>query len=75
MAGQALAVLLAAMTWSCSEGGSVAPAPYVPDPGFLTVEWSGPATNRDVGVLLEFEGPTIGAVRAPGLELYESSAP
>ena len=47
----------------------------MPDPGFLTVEWSGPATNRDVGVLLELEGPTIDAVRAPGLELYESSAP
>ena len=73
-AGQVLAILLAAMTWSCTEG-SVAPAPYVPDPGFLTVEWSGPAASRDVGVLLEFEGPTIGAVRAPGLELYESSAP
>ncbi len=75
-AGQVLAILLAATTaWSCTEGGSVAPAAYVPDPGFLTVEWSGPATNRDVGVLLELEGPTIDAVRAPGLELYESSAP
>ena len=74
MAGHALAILLAATAWSCTEG-SVAPAPYVPDPGFLTVEWSGPAASRDVGVLLELEGPTIDAVRAPGLELYESSAP
>ena len=75
MAGQVLAVLLAATTvWSCTEG-SVAPAAYVQDPGFLTVEWSGPATHRDVGVLLELEGPTIDAVRAPGLELYESSSP
>ncbi len=75
-AGHALAILLAATTaWSCTEGGSVAPAAYVPDPGFLTVEWSGPATHRDVGVLLELEGPTIDAVRAPGLELYESSVP
>ena len=74
-AGYALAVLLAATTvWSCTEG-SVAPAAYVQDPGFLTVEWSGPAASRDVGVLLELEGPTIDAVRAPGLELYESSAP
>ena len=72
MAGQVLAVLLAATTvWSCTEG-SVGPAAYVPDPGFLTVEWSGPATHRDVGVLLELEGPTIDAVRAPGFELYES---
>ena len=62
------------MTLSCTEG-SVGPAAYVPDPGFLTVEWSGPATHRDVGVLLEFEGPAIDAVRAPGLDLYESGAP
>ena len=76
MAGQVLAILLAAtMTWSCTEGGLVGPVAAPPDPGFLTVEWSGPATNRDVGVLLELDGPTIGAVRAPGLELYESSAP
>ena len=74
-AGYALATLLAAtLTLSCTEG-SVAPAAYVPDPGFLTVEWSGPAAHRDVGVLLEFEGPTIDAVRAPGFELYESSSP
>ena len=71
-AGYALATLLAAtLTLSCTEG-SVGPAAYVPDPGFLTVEWSGPATHRDVGVLLELEGPTIDAVRAPGFELYES---
>ena len=75
VAGYALAILLAAtMTWSCTEG-LVGPVAAKPDPGFLTVEWSGPATNRDAGVLLEFEGPTIDAVRAPGLELYESSAP
>ena len=75
-AGQVLAVLLAATTaWSCTEGGLVGPPAYVPDPGLLTVEWSGPAAHRDVGVLLEFEGPAIDAVRAPGFELYESSAP
>ena len=73
-AGYALATLLAVtMTLSCTEG-SVGPAAYAPDPGFLTVEWSGPATHRDVGVLLELEGPAIDAVRAPGFELYESSA-
>ena len=75
-AGQVLAVLLAATTaWSCTEGGLVGPVAAPPDPGFLTVEWSGPAASRDVGVLLEFEGPTIDVVRAPGLEMYESSAP
>ena len=74
-AGYALATLFAAtLTLSCTEG-SVGPAAYVPDPGFLTVEWSGPAAHRDVGVLLEFEGPTIDAVRAPGFELYESNSP
>ena len=74
-AGYALATLLAVtMTLSCTEG-SVAPPAYVPDPGFLTVEWSGPAAHRDVGVLLELEGPAIDAVRAPGFELYESSSP
>ena len=73
-AGYALATLLAVtMTLSCSEG-SVGPAANVQDPGFLTVEWTGPAAHRDVGVLLELEGPTIDAVRASGFELYESSA-
>ena len=74
-AGWALTVLLAAaMTWSCT-GDAIAPtapAATVPDPGFLTVEWSGPAARADIGVLLQLEGPTIDAVRAPGLELYES---
>ena len=77
-AGWALTVLLsAAMTWSCT-GDSVAPtapAAAVQDPGFLTVEWSGPAASGNLGgVLLELEGPTIDAVRASGLELYESRA-
>ncbi len=74
-AGWALTVLLAAaMTWSCT-GDSIAPtapAATVQDPGFLTVEWSGPAARADIGVLLKLEGPTIDAVRASGLELYES---
>ena len=73
-AGCALATLLAVtMTLSCTEG-SVGPAAYVPDPGFLTVEWTGPAAGRGIGVLLELEGPGIEAVRAPGFELYESRA-
>ena len=74
-AGYALAALLiAATTLSCADG-PMGPAAYVQDPGFLTVEWSGPEAGRGTGVLLELDGPTIQAVRAPGLELYESSAP
>ena len=73
-AGYALATLLAVtMTLSCTEG-SVGPAANVQDPGFLTVEWTGPAAGRGIGVLLELEGPGIEAVRAPGFELYESRA-
>ncbi|MCY4511518.1 MAG: hypothetical protein OXG35_31825, partial [Acidobacteria bacterium] len=75
-AGYALAALLAAATTLSCADGPAGPAAYVPDPGLLTVEWSGPvAAGRDVGVLLELDGPTIEAVRAPGLELYESTAP
>ena len=74
-AGYALATLLAVtMTLSCTEG-SVGPAANVQDPGFLTVEWTGPAAGRGIGVLLELEGPGIEAVRAPGFELYESRRP
>ncbi|WP_420635723.1 hypothetical protein [Candidatus Palauibacter sp.] len=77
-AGYALAMLLAAtMAWSCTDGsvGPAAPAAAVRGPGFLTVEWTGPAAARDIGVLIELEGPGIETVRAPGLDLYESSAP
>ena len=77
-AGCALAMLLAAaMAWSCTDGsaGPAAPAAAVRGPGFLTVEWTGPAAARDIGVLIELEGPGIETVRAPGLDLYESSAP
>ena len=77
-AGYALAMLLAAtMAWSCTDGsaGPAAPAAAVRDPGFLTVEWTGPAAARDIGVLIELEGPGIETVRAPGLDLYQSSAP
>ena len=67
-------LLAAAMTWSCSDGspGPVAPVAVEPDPGFLTVEIAAPDGNRDRGMLLELEGPGIGAVQAPGLELWES---
>ena len=77
-AGYALAMLLAAtMAWSCTDGsaGPAAPAAAVRGPGFLTVEWTGPAAARDIGVLIELEGPGIETVRAPGLDLYQSAAP
>ena len=84
--GRALALLLiAAVSWSCTAeplGPPVDPvsgdAPVTAaaaDPGFLTVEWAGPPAARAIAVLLELEGPGIETVRAPGLELYESSAP
>ncbi len=77
-AGYTLAVLLAAiMAWSCTDGsvGPVAPTATEPDPGFLSVELSAPAANRDNGVLLELKGPGIETLRAPGFELYASEAP
>ncbi|MCY4573589.1 MAG: hypothetical protein OXF01_12400, partial [Gemmatimonadetes bacterium] len=70
MAGYVLAVLLAAT--SCTDD-SLGPTAGVADPGFLTIEWTGPATSNDTGVLLELEGPGIDTVRAPGLELYRTS--
>ena len=73
MAGYVLAMLLAATTWSCA-GDAVGPAAVEQDPGFLTVEVTGLVANRDIGVLLELEGPGIETVRAPGLELYQSTA-
>ena len=70
----AVAMLLAAtMTWSCTVD-STGPAAVEQDPGFLTVELTVPVAHRDIGVLLELEGPGIETVRAPGLELYQSSA-
>ena len=75
MAGYALAMLFAAtMAWSCT-GDFGGPPAAGQGPGFLTIEWTGPAEARDIGVLLELEGPGIETVRAPGLELYESRAP
>ena len=72
----ALAMLLAAtMTWSCTDGSVVGPAAVEQEPGFLTVELIAPVAHRDIGVLLELEGPGIETVRAPGHELYQSGAP
>ena len=68
-------LLAVTVTWSCTDDAVGPAASVLPDPGFLTVELAAPAANVDIGVLLELEGPGIGYVRAPGLELYESSAP
>ena len=65
-----------------SDAGSPAaelsrPAAAPQGPGFLTVEWTAPAGagGRVTGVLLELEGPGIGAVvGAGGLELHHSAA-
>ena len=76
--GTVLALLFAAVTaWSCADGpmGPATPTAAVPDPGFLNVGWTPPGTARDIGVLLELEGPGIEAVRTPGYEVYRSGAP
>ena len=73
-AGYGLAILVAAATvLSCTDGSVRPPTAAKVDPGFLTVELTTPAANRDIGVLLEIEGPGIETVRAPGLALYQSS--
>ena len=65
-------VLLAATLWSCDAAGGPTAA-IVPEPGYLAVEWTAPAGGPDAaGALVEIDGPGIGDVRAPGLELYES---
>ena len=67
-----LAVLLAAALWSCDGGGGPTAA-IAPEPGTLAVEWTTQAGSPTVaGALVEIDGPGVGEVRAPGLELYES---
>ena len=84
-------LLAAVTAWSCTADPvgppAVDPDPGAPaverpvpatapqGPGLLTIEWTAPAAGRAAGVLLELEGPGIEAVQAPGLELYQSSAP
>ena len=67
-----LAVLLAAALWSCDGGGGPTAA-IAPEPGTLAVEWTAQVGSPTVaGALIEIDGPGVGEVRAPGLELYES---
>ena len=89
MAGRALALLLAATAWSCTgdlvgppagdpaarTGNVAGPPAALSGPGLLTVEWTAPPGRRDIGVLLELEGPGIDAIAgADGLELHHSAA-
>ena len=88
-AAWALAMLLAAATvWSCTGDlmgptaddaaappvGAAPPPAASRGPGFLTVEFTPPPGNHDIGALLRLEGPGIETVQAPGLELYQSEA-
>ena len=89
LAGRALALLLAATAWSCTgdlvgppagdpaarTAEVAAPAADLSGPGLLSVEWNAPPGRRDIGVLLELEGPAVASVHAPGLELYWSGEP
>ena len=71
----AQALLLAAtLVWGCIGDDIVKPPVEQPDPGFLTVRLAAPASNRDIGAMLVVEGPSIGSVRTPGLDLLASDA-
>ena len=66
---------LAAVTlaWGCDQGrGLVEPSAGEPEPGFLAVELTAPAGARLSGARLAIEGPDIGALHAPGSEVFES---
>ena len=68
------AVLLAAGLWSCDGAGvvGVPSAADMPEPGYLTVEWTARAAGpAAAGALVEIDGPQVQEVRAlGGLELY-----
>lgn len=69
-----IAALLLATTLAggCIGDEIVQPPVEQPVPGFLTIRLTGPPTNTDTGAMLVVEGPSIDAVRAPGLELLEA---
>ena len=70
--GRAPALLLAtALTWGCVGDEIVQPPTEHPAPGFLTVRLATPPSHRDIGAMLVVEGPAIGSIRAPALELIE----
>ncbi len=66
---------LAAVTLAsaCDHGpGLVEPSAAEPDPGFLAVELAVPTGVLLSGAWLAVEGPDIGELRTPGLELFEA---
>lgn len=72
----ALACLtLLTLTWGCDgRSGLMEPSTAEPVPGFLAVELEAPAGARLGGAWLAVEGPEVGSLRAPGLEVFESEA-
>lgn len=75
-AGRFAALLLATtLAGGCIGDEIVQPPTEQRVPGFLTVRLAGPPANTDIGAMLVVEGPSIGAVRAPGLELMEPDGP
>ena len=72
-AGPAL-LLATTLAWGCIGDEIVQPPTEHPVPGFLTVQLAAPPSNRDIGAMLVVEGPSIGSVRAVGLELLEAEA-
>lgn len=72
--GTALAFIVAAtLTWGCDHrSGLLEPSLVEPDPGFLAVELLAPAGAHLGGAWLAIEGPDIGALQAPGSDVFES---
>ncbi len=61
------------LSWGCDQGrGLVEPSAGEPEPGFLGVELAAPAGALLSGAWLAVEGPDIGELRTPGLELFEA---
>lgn len=64
-------LLVTTLAWGCVGDDIVQPPVEHPEPGFLTVKLAAPPTNTDIGAMLVVEGPAIGPMRAPALELLE----
>ena len=60
--------------WGCDHRTDLLePSVVEPEPGFLAVELAAPAGARLAGAWLAVEGPDIGTLRVPGLEVFESA--
>ena len=64
-------LLVTTLAWGCIGDEIVQPPVEHADPGFLNVQLTAPPTNTDIGAMLVVEGPAIGPMRAPALELLE----